>query len=64
MIIDVVGGQPKDNLGKLMCIWQALSAVTFRVKKARDNQGCQKEPGPGDFPQLLREWPPATFIGK
>ena len=41
MIIDTVGGQPKDNLGKLMCIWQALSAVTFQAcsKKARHNEG-------------------------
>ena len=23
-----------------------------------------KFPGAGDFPRLLREWPPATFIGK
>ena len=27
-------------------------------------QGCHQEPGAGDFPRLLREWPPATFIGK
>ena len=27
-------------------------------------QGCHLEPGARDFPWLLREWPPATFIGK
>ena len=28
------------------------------------SQGCHYELGAGDFPRLLREWPPATFIGK
>ena len=27
------------------------------------SQGCHQEPRAADFPRLLREWPPATFIG-
>ena len=27
------------------------------------SQGCHQEPRAADFPRLLREWPPASFIG-
>ena len=34
------------------------------IGRQGSHTGLSLRAGGGDFPQLLREWPPATFIGK
>ena len=39
-------------------------ADTNHLQQLRSIRVVIKSRGAGDFPRLLREWPPATFIGK
>ena len=64
MIIDRVGGQPKDNLGKLICIWQALSAVTFRVKKSKRQSGLSLRAEAREFSPATKRVAPGYFYWK
>ena len=51
-------------LCRLVYSFCRLADLSWRlVYVVLSSQGCHLEPGATDFPPLLREWPPATFIG-